>query len=114
MAEKIVELGEDGDVIGYFEDGVEVEFGVAEVEVAVREEEVVAVEGACAGTGVVELEGGVIAATAEGAFEGGGETAGGVFGSEEAGVGRALEGAASYQWRESANGNAGKVRVGDG
>ena len=68
LAEEIVELGEDGDVAGGFEDGVEVEFGVAEVEVAVGEE-----EGVAAVAVVVELEGGVVAAGAESAFDGGGE-----------------------------------------
>jgi hypothetical protein len=43
LAEKIVELGEEGDVAGSSEDDVEVELGVAEVEVAVGEEERVAV-----------------------------------------------------------------------
>ena len=114
LAEKIVELGEDGDVVCCSENSVEVEFGVAEVEVAVRQEKVVEIEGSSAGASVVQLEGRVVAAAAEGAFEGGGETVGGVFGCEEAGVGRALEGAASYEWRKGANGNAGKVRVGDG
>ncbi len=57
LAEEIVELGEDGDVAGGGEDGVEVEFGVGEVEVAVGEE-----EGVAAVAVVVELEGGVVAA----------------------------------------------------
>ena len=37
LAEKIVELGEEFDVAGGGEDGVEVELGVTEVEVAVGE-----------------------------------------------------------------------------
>ena len=57
LAEKIVELSEDGDVAGGGEDGVEVEFGVAEVEIAVGQQ-----EGVAAVAVVVELEGGVVAA----------------------------------------------------
>ncbi len=45
FAEEIVELREDGDVAGGFEDDVEVELGVAEVEVAIGEKKEVAVDG---------------------------------------------------------------------
>src|ERR1700730_17568837 len=74
LIEKIVELGEESDMAGGFEDGVEVELGVGVVEVGIGEEEEVAVDGVGAGTGVVELEVGVVAAAAEGAFDGSGET----------------------------------------
>src|SRR5579859_3706078 len=74
LAEKIVELGEEGDVAGGDEDGVEVEFGVGEVEIAVGEEESVAVVAV-----IVELEGGVVAVAGECTLDGGGEAAGGEF-----------------------------------
>ena len=89
LPEKIVELGEECDATGDREDGVEVEFRVGEVEVAVGEEEGVAVVAV-----VVELEGGVVAAAGEGTFEGGGEAVGGEFGGEVTDAWRAAKGAA--------------------
>ena len=112
LAEKIVELGEEGDVAGGGEDGVEIELGVGEVEIAVGEEEGVAVVAV-----VVELEGGVVAAAGDSAFEGGGEAVGGEFGGEEAGAGRAAEGAAADERGEGSDGDAGEVGIeggGDG
>ena len=109
LVEEIVELGEDGDVIGGFEDGVEVEFGVAEVEVAVGEEESVAAVAV-----VVELEGGVVALVAESAFDGGRKSVGGVLDGEETGVRWTAEGSIADEGREGSDGNAGKVGVDGG
>ena len=90
LAEKIVELGEEGEVTVGCEEQVEIEFRVGEVEVVIGEKECVAAVAV-----VVELEGGVVAAAAEGAFDGGGETVRSEFGGEETGVRRALEGTAA-------------------
>ena len=68
LIEKIVELGEDGYVAGDSDDGVEVELGIAEVEIAVGEQERVAAVAI-----VVELEGGVVAAAGKRAADGGGD-----------------------------------------
>ncbi len=67
---------------GGVEEHVEVELGVAEVEIAVGEQ-----EGVAAVAIVVELEGGVVAAAGERAFDGGGEFVGDEFDCEEAGAG---------------------------
>ncbi len=66
------------------------------------------------GAGVVELEGGVVAAAAESALDGGGETVRGELGGEEAGLGRAAEGTAAGEGRECADGDAGEVGVDGG
>lgn len=109
LAEQVVELGEDGYVVGGDEEGVHVEFGVAEVQIKIGEQ-----EGVAAVDVVVELEGGVVAAAGESAFEGCGEAAGCVFDGEEAGAWRAAEGAAAYERRKRADGDAGQVGVGGG
>ncbi len=109
LAEKVVELGEEGEVIGGYEGQVEVEFGVAEVEIVIGKE-----EGVAAVAVVVELEGGVVALAAEGSIDCSGETVGGVLDGEEAGVRRAAEGAVADERRESADRDAGDVRVDGG
>ncbi len=85
---------------------VEVELGVAEVEVAVGQEEGVAEVGVEA----VE-EGGVVGAAGQGSFEGGGEFGGGVLGGEEAGVGWATEGTGSDERAFGSDGDAGEVGI---
>ncbi len=109
LAEEVVELGEDGDVFVGRVSGVEVELEVAEVEVAVGEEERVSAVAV-----VVQLEGGVVAVAADSAFDGGGEFFDGVLRGEEAGVGRAAEGSAADQRREGSDRDAGEVGVGGG
>ena len=106
LTEKIVELGECGDAPGGLEDEVEIELGVAEVEVAVGEQ-----EGVAAVAVVVKLEGGVVATAAERAFDGGGEAVRGELSCEEAGVGWALEGTAADEGRERSDGDAGEVGI---
>ena len=85
---------------------VEIEFGVAEVQVAVWEQERVAEVGVEA----VE-EGGVVGAAGHGSLEGGGEIVAGVSGGEEAGVRRTAEGAGSDERPFCADGDAGKVGI---
>jgi hypothetical protein len=106
LAEEVVELGEGSDVVGGFEEEVEVELGVGEVEVAVGEEEGIGVVAV-----VVELEGGVVAAGGDGAFDGGGEAGAGVLRGEETGLGWAAEGALADERGQGSDGDAGEVGV---
>src|ERR1700733_2314379 len=91
------------------EEDVEIEFRVAEVQIAVGEKQSVATNAV-----VVKLEGGVVAAAAEGAFDRGGETIRCVLRGEETGVRRTVEGPAANEGRERSDGDAGKVGVGRG
>jgi len=86
LAEKIVQLGEEDEVVGGCEDEIEIELGVGEVEIAIWKQKSVATVAI-----VIELQGGIIAAAAEGSFDRSGEAAGGELCGEEARVGRALE-----------------------
>ena len=114
LIEKIVELGEDGYVAGDSDDGVEVELGIAEVEIAVGEKKEVSVGGAGGCAGVVELECRVVAAAGERAFDRGGKSAGSVLSCEETGVRWSAEGTAANEGRNRSYGNAGDVGVRSG
>jgi hypothetical protein len=109
LAEEIFQLSKDRDVTGYGVGDVEIEFGIAEVEIAVGEKERVAKVGVKA----VE-EGRVVGTAGESAFEGCGEFVSGVLDSKEASVRRTAEGTGSDEGTLRSDRNAGQVGVGCG
>jgi len=88
-------------------DGVEVELGVAEVQIAIGQKKCIA-----AMEVAVQLEGRVVAPAGERTAKGGGEAWGGELDGEESRLGWTTEGPTADQRRESADSDPGQVGIG--